>query len=101
MKYYIVVGCTPTDEAWIEKYIGPVTELVHKHGGKYLARTGNVERIEGDGDVPGVAVLVEWPSKEAAEAFYNDPDYKPYLDMRLAGAKNDMFLVAGEDIAAG
>ena len=74
---------------------------MHKHGGSYLARTGNVERIEGDGELPSVAVILEWPSKESAEAFYNDPEYKPYLEMRLAGADNDMILVAGEDIAAG
>ena len=101
MKYYMVVNCTPTDEAWIAKYLGPVTDLVHKHGGKYLVRTGNMERIEGDRPLPSVAVIVEWPSKKAAEAFYNDPKYAPFLQMRLAGAENDTILVAGEDIAAG
>ncbi|HEY5624470.1 MAG TPA: DUF1330 domain-containing protein [Gammaproteobacteria bacterium] len=50
-------------------------------------------------ELPSVFVIIEWPSKKAAEAFYNDPEYAPYLQKRLAGANNDLVLVAGEDIA--
>jgi uncharacterized protein (DUF1330 family) len=68
-------------------------------GGRYLARTGNFERVEGGSANPDLQVIIEWPSKEAALAFYNDPAYQPYLQSRLAGASSDFFLVAGEDIA--
>lgn len=46
-------------------------------------------------------VLMEFPSKEAAQAFHDDPDYKPFLEARLAGASGNMYLFANEDIAAG
>ena len=55
---------------------------------------------KGDGDPPNIVAIIEWPSKEAAEAFYSDPDYQPYLKSRLAGASGDLLLIAGEDIAA-
>ncbi len=89
------------DDSWVEDYLPAVTALVHKHGGNYLARTMTMERLEGEAELPSVFVIIEWPSKEAAQAFYADPEYQPYLQKRLAGAKNDFVLVAGEDIAAG
>lgn len=101
MKYYVVARVKIKDDSWVEAYLPAVTELVHKHGGDYLARTMTMESIEGDAELPSVFVIIEWPSKEAAIAFYNDPEYAPYLKSRLAGAENDLVLVAGEDIAVG
>jgi len=43
-------------------------------------------------------VIVEWPSKEVALAFYDSEEYRPYRQSRLAGAKNEFLLVAGEDV---
>jgi uncharacterized protein (DUF1330 family) len=43
-------------------------------------------------------VIVEWPSKEAAVGFYESDEYRPYRQKRLAGAKNEFLLVAGEDV---
>ncbi len=101
MKYYAVVRVTMIDDPWVEEYLPAVTALVHKHGGDYLARTMTMERVEGNVELPSVFVLIEWPSKDAAQAFYADPEYQPYLQKRLAGASNDFVLVAGEDIADG
>ena len=101
MTYYAVVRVTITDDSWVEEYLPVVTALVHKHGGKYIARTMTMERLEGDAELPSIFVIIEWPSKDAAQAFYGDSEYQPYLQKRLAGAKNDFVLVAGEDIAAG
>jgi uncharacterized protein (DUF1330 family) len=97
VTYYAAVGLTPTSEEWIPGYLSTVTSLVKKHGGKYLARTVNHERLEGDGESPAVMCLIEWPSKEAFESFYSDPDYQPHLQARLAGCKNDIVLVEGKD----
>ena len=100
MTYYAVAKVTLKDDAWVPAYLETVTALVHKHGGKYLARTPNMDQIEGQHPAPNVFVIIEWPSKEAAEAFYNDPEYKPHLDKRIAGSDSEFTLVAGEDMAA-
>ena len=97
MSYYAVVFVTPKSEAWIPDYRGAVGPLVAKHGGKYLARTTSHARLEGTDPSPGLIVLIEWPSKESAEAFYRDPAYQPHLQARLAGAACDFFLVEGKD----
>ncbi len=98
MSYYAVAKVTVKDDSWVPSYLEAVTALVHQHGSKYLARTPNIEQLEGQHDAPNVFVIIEWPSKEAAEAFYHDPEYQPHLDNRLAGSDSEFTLVAGEDM---
>lgn len=101
MKYYSFINCTPTTDEWIPGYVPVATKLVHKHGGAYLARTGNHQQLEGEADQVALRVLVEWPSKEAAENFMADPEYAPHFKGRSEGAVNTHFLVAGNDDLAG
>ena len=42
MTVYVIADIKVTDEGWIPAYAASVHELVHKHGGKYLSRSGNV-----------------------------------------------------------
>ena len=63
MTYYAVAKVTVKDDAWIPSYIETVTDLVHRHGGKYLARTSTIDQLEGEHDAPDVFVIIEWPSK--------------------------------------
>lgn len=98
MKYYAVVELEITDRSWVAEYVKNVTRMVEQHGGRYLARTAKVERIEGERKLPPVFLIIEWPSKEAAEALYESEEYRPFREKRLAGAKNEFLLVAGEDM---
>jgi len=97
MTYYSVLSVTPTSEDWIPGYISAVTGLVASHGGKYLARTVSHERLEGEGEDAGLRVIIEWPSKEAALAFMDDPAYAPHLKARSAGSTSHHFLIDGKD----
>jgi uncharacterized protein (DUF1330 family) len=99
VKYYLVGEVEITDESWVPDYVRNVTGMVERHGGRYLSRTPLVERVEGERKVPAMLVIVEWPSKEKAMAFYESEEYRPYRQNRIAGAKNEFMLVAGEDVA--
>ena len=99
MKYFFMIALTITDDAWVEAYVANVTTLVHKHGGHYAVRTDKVDKYEGERPIPSLAILVEWPSREAADAFYDDPDYQPYKEARQAGSVAEFLVVPGEDIA--
>ena len=98
MKYYTVVEIEVTDPGWIGEYVQNVTQMVEKNGGRYLARTSRVEKIEGERKLPQVCVILEWPSKEVADACYASKEYRPFREKRKAGAKNEMMLIAGEDM---
>lgn len=98
MKYYAVAEIDITDPGWVQEYAANVTGMVERAGGRYLARTSQVELIEGEREPAQVYLLIEWPSKEAAEAFYESAEYRPYRESRQQGARNQFVLVAGEDV---
>jgi len=98
LKYYSVVEIEVTDQNWVPEYAANVTRMIEERGGRYLARTPKMEKIEGERQAPQIVVIIEWPSKEIAETFYHSEEYRPYLQRRLAGARTEMLLAAGEDI---
>ncbi|MDV7145866.1 DUF1330 domain-containing protein [Tropicimonas sp. TH_r6] len=97
MTAYSVLFVTPTDEAWIPGYLAPVSALIEKHGGKYLARTADHQQLEGEDFPAALRVVLEWPAKENALNFENDPDYAPFLAQRLAGSNSYHFVLEGKD----
>ena len=97
MSYYSVLEVTPTSDDWIPDYVESSNRLVTQHGGKYLARTATHERVEGEGDEVGLRIIIEWPSKEAAVSFMNDPEYVPHLKARTAGSISHHFLIDAKD----
>jgi uncharacterized protein (DUF1330 family) len=98
MKYYSVAEIEITDRSWIPAYIENVTRLVEQGGGRYLARTSKIEKLEGERKVPQIFLIIEWPSKDVAKAFYECDEYRPYRQSRIEGATNEFLLVAGEDM---
>ncbi len=98
MRHYAVAELDVTDPAWVRDYVAEVTPMVERHGGRYLARTAGVEMLEGDRPQPQVVLLIEWPSREAAQRFYESAEYRPHREARGAGARNRFLLVSGEDI---
>jgi uncharacterized protein (DUF1330 family) len=99
MKYYTVAELDITDQSWVSAYVKNVTKLVERSGGRYLARTSNIEKIEGERKTPQIFLIIEWPSRDAAELFYESDEYRPYRQSRIEGARNEFVLVAGEDTA--
>jgi len=97
MIYYSVLDVTPTSNTWASEYVEPANRLVAKYGGKYLARTGNHEQLEGQSKAPTLRVVIHWPSKEAAINFMNDPEYLPHLKARTEGSISNHYLIEGLD----
>ncbi len=97
MRYYSVLDVTPTAEEWIPDYLLTANRLVAKYGGKYLARTANHEQLEGNNREAGLRVIIEWPSKEKAVSFMNDPEYAPHLKARSKGSVSHHYLIEAKD----
>lgn len=97
MAYFSVLDVTPTSEDWIPDYLPTANERVAVHGGKYIARTSSHEQIEGETQVAGLRIIIEWPSKEAAKAFMADEIYATHLAARTAGSVSHHYLIEGKD----
>jgi uncharacterized protein (DUF1330 family) len=42
-------------------------------------------------------IIIEWSSREAAQAFMSDPAYVPHLKAGTAGSNSHHFLIEGKD----
>lgn len=99
MAVYLIANVTVTDDAWLPDYAANVHEIVHKHGGKYLARSANVSTLEGEPSDATMIALLEFPSAEAVRAFADDPAYAPYSQARQAGSVSRFYLIDDTDAA--
>jgi len=95
MPAYAIGRLRSKNWSWLKEY-GPVTAaLIEKHGGRYLARGGEVQRLEGEEEIPDAYVMLEFPSMEQARAWYADPEYAPMIELRQAHSEIEFVLLEG------
>lgn len=99
MTVYVIADVTVTDDSWIPDYAANVHDIVHKHGGKYLSRSGNITTIEGEPLDSTLVALIEFPSMEAVQAFASDPEYAPYAKARQDGTVSRFHVIDDTDLA--
>jgi uncharacterized protein (DUF1330 family) len=94
MAAYIVAQLDVKNTNWQKEYGPKAGALVHKHGGKVIAGAGYaLERLEGQAPLPSVLFILEFPSAQQAEAWYNDPEYAHMIQLRQTGADANIFLL--------
>ena len=99
MSVFLIADIKITDDGWVPEYAAHVHQLVEKHGGRYLSRSGNIETLEGaDKDSTLIAIL-EFPTRAALDSFAADPDYAPYGQARQAGSISNFHVIDDTDIA--
>jgi len=94
MAAYVIASLAVRDTAWRASYSPKTGELIRKYGGKVLAPfASKVEALEGTAKLPTNVVILEFPSKEDAKSWYNDPEYAPLIKLRQTGADGDLLVV--------
>ena len=95
MPAYVIASVT---EAWdqdaLAEYRERNTEAVTKHGGRFVARGGHHEILEGD-YAPVRVVIIEFPDLDSARGWYESDDYAPLRELRRSASKTDIFVVEG------
>jgi uncharacterized protein (DUF1330 family) len=94
MPAYVIVEIDIVDPAGFEEYKRLVAPIVEKYGGKYIARGGPVETLEGDWN-PKRIVILEFESMQRAKEWLNCGEYREPRKMRHRTAKTNMILVEG------
>lgn len=94
MSAYVIVDIEITDPEGYQAYKELAPAAVAHYGGKYLARGGKTETLEGDWK-PGRLVILEFPSVEHAKAWLNSPEYAPAKALRHQYAHSRMVVVQG------
>ena len=96
---YLIGEVVITDESWVSSYAINVHEIVHKHGGKYLSRSGNIKQVEGKPTDASLIAIVEFPNLDAAQAFIDDPDYQEFRKLRMNGSNSTVHIIDSSDAA--
>ena len=96
MPAYVIVEIEVVDPARYEDYKRQAAATVHKFGGKYIARGGKTEVLEGDWQ-PKRIVILQFDSMERAKEWLNCEEYREPRKLRHATAKTNMILVEGID----
>jgi uncharacterized protein (DUF1330 family) len=94
MAAYVIVDMTVTDAASIEEYRKLAGASVAAAGGKFLARGGKTEVLDGDWK-PQRIVVIEFPSLERAKFWRASPEYGKACEIRDRAAKTRMIVVEG------
>jgi uncharacterized protein (DUF1330 family) len=92
MAAYIIVDVRVTDPAKFEEYKKLVPATLAVFGGKFLARGGRVEMLEGDWN-PERIVILEFPTLERAKEWWASEEYREAKEMRQLSAKTRMIVV--------
>ena len=96
MAVYLIGQLTVKDWAWYRQYQQVTEPLVAKHGGKYLLKSAQIDQLGGFRSPPSAVVIIEFPSKEQAAQWYQDPDYQPMIELRKHNDVETQLLLAEE-----
>ena len=96
MAAYVIVEVETTDPALMAEYRDLARPIVEAHGGRYIARGGATVTLEGGWD-PQRIVILEFPSVEQAQAWWDSDDYAPVKAMRHRAGTSRMIIAEGFD----
>ena len=99
MTAFLISDVTVRDADVFQTYRTRAAASIVQHGGRYLVRGGEIERLEGTW-TPRTIIIVEFPSIEQARAWYGSPEYASALEVRDEALSRNLVLVNGVDGAA-
>ena len=94
MPAYIVVDITVQDPSLYDQYKTLAPASIARYGGKYIARGGRTETLEGDWK-PTRLVILEFPDVERAKSWWSSTEYAKAKTMRQKAAATRMVLLEG------
>ena len=94
MTAYVIVDIEVIDPEGYKEYVKLASEAVKLYGGKYIARGGPNETLEGDWQAKRLVIL-EFPSTEQAKNWLNSPEYAPARALRHQYAQSNIVVVEG------
>ena len=93
MPAYLIARITVTDPAAYVAYSSKTAALAAEFGGRFLVKGGPATWVEGSG--PDRHVVVEFPDRAAAEAWYASPQYQAILPIAQAASQRELVIVDG------
>lgn len=94
MTAFVIVDIEVTDPVGYEDYKRLAAPTVALYGGKYIARGGHTETLEGNWS-PKRLVILQFESVERAKGWVNSDEYREARALRHKYATSEMIVVEG------
>ena len=94
MTAYVVANIDVKDPPRYAEYIRLTPGTIAPFGGRFIARGGRAENLEGDTTVNRVVIL-EFDTYEQAKAWYDSENYRAARAVRQSASHGSLILVEG------
>ncbi len=94
MTAYVIFDVDVKDASAYQEYAALAPAIIAAYGGKYLARAGRTETLEGDW-TPKRLVILQFESIERARTWLDSPEYRPVKRMRHEAAVSRAVVIEG------
>ena len=94
MSANVISDITVNNPERYENYKKLAPPAIEAYGGKYLARGGRAEKLEGNWE-PDRIVILEFESFETAKKWIDSPEYREARALRRQNASTNMIVVEG------
>jgi len=94
MTAYVIVDINLTDPVRYEDYKNLAAPTVEMYGGKYIARGGKTETLEGDWS-PTRLVILQFENMDQAKAWHDSVEYSEAKNLRHETAISKMVVIDG------
>mgnify|MGYP001305619057 FL=1 len=94
MPAYLISQIEVHDPVGYEEYRKLVGASLKKYGGKFIARGGTIDVLEGDWS-PKRVVICEFESLARARQWYESPEYLPAMEIRQKTSAAKIIVVDG------
>jgi len=94
MPAYVIADVDVHDSAGYEAYRQQVPAIIAQYGGRYIARGGATEVLEGSWS-PKRCVILEFPSTAQLKAWWDSPEYRPLRAIRERTARSNVVATEG------
>jgi uncharacterized protein (DUF1330 family) len=96
MTAYVISDIDVHDSDAYPEYVALSPATVAAYGGRFIARGGQVEVLEGDW-LPKRLVILQFENVEKAREWLNSPEYAPVKALRHKAAHTNMVVIQGVD----
>lgn len=94
MSAYVIAAIDVTDPETYKGYSERAPATIEKYGGRYLARGGGTTTLEGEESATR-NVVIEFDSVEAAQRWYDSPEYREAKSRREGAAVASIIVLQG------
>lgn len=94
MAVYVIADIEVLDQTLFEEYRQKVPATIAAHGGRYLARGGATDVLEGSWS-PKRCVVLEFPDMGRFRTWWDSPEYAPLRTLRQQATRSHLVVTQG------